>query len=271
MKFYQKIMVFSWVICSLVVITELFAQEEPTPMYLDDKGGEGEVDTIYTGLAIIYGEKVDPPYYVEFKNDTAWVNCIPVYPMIKTYYEEPLILHESEFRNEQRELSKSIVEEYVENHNNLGEEQAIGIIKEKYESNALISQIEFEKRDNTVSCIRIEYTDGNMSNMGLSEWRSQDGKILSEPVPMMENRSEGAKRYAQLIAKSLKKGAFHIIGFGYEMVGQPGDDQMALYGYLEDIAAGTITREQAIKERQNALFRYDAFWKEFELKKESWK
>jgi hypothetical protein len=263
------------VLCIGMMTFSVQAQEEPTPMYLQKKGGEGEgdIDTIYTGKMILYGERVDPPYYIQVRNDTVWINNIPVYPTVKTYSEEPVAVQESELRRIQLALQWDIVRDYINYNNTLGEEYAIRKIRQQYLSDTLITNIDFQRRDKKLCMIQIEFADGYICNAGLPEWRSRDGKILSpaRPTETEEERENRMRKYARSKASLLRGGAFKVIGFCYESTGRPGVDQERLYRYLEDVATGKITKEQAIIENPCFLFNLDQFWKEFELKKDSWR
>jgi hypothetical protein len=267
--------------CVGMIAFSVQAQEEPVPMYLEKEGGEGvakgEVDTIYTGLAIIYGERIDPPYYAEFRHDTAWINNIPIFPPIKIYYEQPPKVHMSELRQEQRDVWMEMQRDFIAYKDAYGEDGAAEMILDKYRRDPLVAEIEFKRLfpNDSISDIDIRFSDGYLHSIVLPLERSKDGKLLISPgslrsVETTEEVREGARHYLKQKAAFLKNGAFIVIGFGYEITSSPDKYQENLYRYLEAVARGEISKEQAMMGNPTSLLYNHVFWKEFDLKKDSW-
>jgi hypothetical protein len=252
---------------------ELKAQEEPAYMYLEpkDKGEEG-VERIYTGVVIAYGERIDPPYYVEFKNDTVWINNIPVIPAVRPWHkEQPEVVVTDEDRR-RHTLGKSIINDFITYNNTYGEERAISMILEKYLPDTTISEIEFRRKREYVSTIRLKYSDGYLSRLTFSDMRLTDGTIVSftRKIPSQEILKE-REIQATIIRSQLKRGFLRIFGLGYGASIHPGDKKDKLLNALEKIAMGEIVVEQFRESNRGVLPVSPNFWEEFEKKKHTWK
>jgi hypothetical protein len=260
--------------CATLFAVSVHAQEQFIPMYPvpKDEGAQG-IEPIYTGVVIAYGETIDPPYYVEFRNDTVWVNNIPVEPTIKTWEEEPIEIVVSEVRRREYALVDSIGSDYIRFHDNYGEKRAMDMILEKYMPDTLTEKIEFHRPRKHMSSIFIKFGDGYSTYVSFSEMRTPNGK-MAPPLreTTLEEQIATRKRKAGAIKSQLKRGFLIIFSLGYEAHIHPGREQHRLLDALERIATGETTPEQVWVEYPSLLpTRSTSFWKEFEQKKATWK
>lgn len=256
--------------CMGMIFIPLYGQEEPSFMY-HDKKEEGESDSIYTGLLIAYGELHEPPFLVEMRDDTVWINDMPINPYIKIWHEETPIIEVSEVRKQQIAVRDSLYMDYVRYHNAHGEPEATNLIQEKYQDHPLIADIEFQKRDKLISNIHIEWTDGYTNNLRVSEIRSTEGFILPEPYQTQEEKINERRLMMETTKSQLKKDYLVITSYGAGSFRRPGVDSNQLITILQEIANDEMTREQAKEQYPGILPSFYTFWKEFDIKKETWK
>ena len=273
MKLYQKILVLSWVIGSIVLCMSLFAQEELTPMYLDDKGGELEGETIYTGKVIAYGELLEPPYIVKFERDTMWINGISVEPRIKTFVEEPQVFVISAYDSMKFVRDTSIVHDFKQFIPLYGDSKTMELLREKYLPDTIVSDIDYDLEGQYVSTVRITYTDGTKCNYTGFGDRDKDGNfVFHHRGHFTEEESiRSRNRYFRGIKDDIRQDYLIIFGYTGKTFVPPGDEQTLILETLYRIAKGEISIEEVKAEYPNkAPFRHKYFWKEFELKKDSW-
>jgi len=267
----RKLLIASLVLGSCGLGFALYGQENDTKMYLEPKGkgeGEKEADSIYTGKVIAYGELLSAPYYVEFRNDTVWINDIPIIPPIRTFEEEQPNIIVSETRKLQQEISKQCFSDYMKDVEKLGVDGAKNMILNKYLADSLVEQIEFYPSSTGIT---IKFTDGFETHSGFFGEIRTDGKLVDyNRVATEEELIEVRKVELDMIRTQLSKGFLKIFGYCYGLDIQPGRAQ-GVINTLESIARGEQTYEQIYANDRTLLPSPRTFWKEFELKKDSWK
>jgi len=253
----------------------LRAQEKPAYMYLGEeaKSGESQLesDTIYTGKVILYGELIPPPYIVEFKNDTAWINNIPFDPPIRIWTEPPHEVPES-YRRES-ELKRRLYQDFLHLLESHDEAIACTLLVHRYLPDTLISRISFGKRGDYIPNVHVEFSTGHVSNITDRGRKGSDGKICFELFGVsQEEIVEGRRREADRLRTELRLADLKIISNGYYKLVTSNTEQEILLGALRQIARGEAAFEEIDQERPHLLPpRSVPFWREFDLRKETWK
>ena len=191
------------IFCVCTAIISLYAQEETTPMYLDDKGGELEGETIYTGKVIAYGELLEPPYIVELKNDTIWINEVPYSPVKQKGSQKWDKQGEDESWVHKHNLMQELNNKYEEYTIEHGEDSAKTIIKADYKDHPLISELELSESGQSLI---VEFEDGKQIFLDLSP--------IEEKSIGSKEKTELRRSQVEKLRKRLKENMMVI--FSYE-------------------------------------------------------
>jgi hypothetical protein len=261
------------VLCVGMMAFSVQAQEEPAYMYLKEQPKPAESDstlsdTIYTGKVIVYGEMLQPPYIVEFKKDTLWVNNIPVNPTITPWHEEP------PKRTWTGEISDSCFADYYSfrPHHTLQETKRM--ILEKYMANPLVDSIIFQPDHGEFTAILFQFTNGWKGGIEVHKL-GPDGKFLPSAMDVRrlspEQKAamrEGEGKWAR---SELRKGSLVVFSRVFYTAKSSGMDMNLFVDCLRRIAIGQISVEQAKVEYPKLLPDADSFWEEFEHNEDTWK
>jgi hypothetical protein len=256
--------------CMGLIFIPLYGQEEPSFMY-HDKKEEGKSDSIYTGLLIAYGELYEPPFLVEMRDDTVWVNDLNILPSEKIWHEEYPEIEVSETRKQQYAIKDSVFHDFLKFHRLWGETDAPKMTKDKYKDNPLISKIFFGYRDTVITSITIEWLDGKKEGMSISELRSPDGKIIPYPRPTHEELMEDRRTSMETMKSELRRGYLVVESCGFGTFRRPGKETDIFLEALRNVAREEIPTEQAREQYKHILPGVRMFWKEFDLKRDTWK
>jgi len=254
----------------------VYAQEPPAYMYLKEQPKKAESDstfsdTIYTGTVILYGELVPPPYIVEFKNDTAWINHIPFNPPIQIWTEPKQEVPES-YRG-RSELEHRLYQDFIHLLESHDEAIACTLLVHRYLPDTSISRISFGNNKRYIPSVHLVFTDGHVANLTAAAEKLPSGKIqfLSQPAPK-EDMIEARRQWAGTLSRHLVQGRLDIlsacIGLSFISI----KEQQIFLDALRRIARGETTVANLSREEKHLLpHEGSCFWKEFQVQKDKWR
>jgi hypothetical protein len=133
----------------------LFSQENMPFMFY--KGDEKDSNTVLidTGYVVINGVLFRPPFVMELKNDTIWVNQVAAFPALP-YTKGPVQSHPLypplvKLDSSQKKLAADIKSKYKEYNEEFGEDKAKEMIISEYKSNPLLSSITLYEDEGIIS------------------------------------------------------------------------------------------------------------------------
>ena len=136
----------------LMISLEVSAQEEPYMYYKESDKGDSAV-VIDTGYVVINGVLLRPPFYMELKNDTIWINNVaasPAMPYPGPVWSHPLCPRfslQDKLDSSQKKLVSDMKSKYKEYNKEFGEKKAQEMIISEYQAHSLISSLIFRKSE----------------------------------------------------------------------------------------------------------------------------
>lgn len=227
--------------CVLLISCQLFGQDSPGYMYLDEEEDSGE--DIYTGFVVVSGELIHPPYILSIIEDTVCINEIRVDPPRFTEMYDTTRTDTAIMISEMTERCK---EDFLDYFHQYGGDQAMTMIEEKYKDNPLISNMGVWRDEKGHYFISFHHVTGDIGNVDLRFYKEVgDSLIEDRPVDSPEFiASQNAKRVNN-IKTVLRKGVVIFFDRGSTIIFREGE-MATVMSTLTMFANDELTYDQAL-------------------------
>ena len=152
MRFINVSYMLVFIFILLMIALEVSAQEESYMYYKESDKGDSAV-VIDTGYVVINGVLLRPPFYMELKNDTIWINGVAADPAlpytgpIQSHPLYPRLSFQHKLDSSQKELMSEIEDKYKKYNEEYGEARAQEMILSEYQSHTLLSSLTFHEKE----------------------------------------------------------------------------------------------------------------------------
>jgi len=217
----------------IALMTALYAQEQApgvfrTPEELQKAPAEG----INSGWVVAYGVLLKRPYFVEFRDDTVWIDNVQYLPRKPNPNAKPPEVRQfSEFELRKAALRQKIADTYLEYCQTRSYEEAQRMVIEEFTQDTLVSSIEFTKSGRS---FWIEYKDGQRCNMPLVIAKVESGTVITPEERMAVRRNE-----VNLVRRDLRRNNMFVFGFGGAEITLGPDDAEKVLSIVALLKAGT--------------------------------
>jgi hypothetical protein len=223
-------------IAGLSAVADLYAQDQDhapgvyrTPEEMQKPVEEG----INSGWVVAYGVLLKRPYFVEFRDDTVWINNVSFSPTKKAPGWKRRTVVASHMDSLKFFTTDTLVEKYLQYLNTKGEQNARELIKEEYKDNSLITKIEFGPERFT---LHLEYVDGSRQNI-LWDPSMPESPSYEERIREKYHDVEGIKSY-------LRSGGMIVFSYKPPTTYYPADLADELLQVVRDVKDGKLSLQK---------------------------
>jgi hypothetical protein len=237
--------------CAVFGLLTLYAQEKKKDifMYLPKDWTKEQVGdkAIDNGYVVVFGRLIPRPYYVEFRNDTIFINDIPYLPKIKDPDLPPGAASQEEIQRRSLEFDIGPTYLYYKRHH--GEQKAKEMIVADYQSHPRIVNMTFNE---DASELWVELDNGSRVNM-LAEYLVRSYKGPRRSVP--ERREDRMEEVGKVRAR-LNSGGMIFLGRRGSVTKYPAKSARVIYETVLDLRNANISLEEK-KKRLFELFHHE--------------
>jgi hypothetical protein len=250
----------------LFSVADLYAQDQApgvirTPGEMQKPPNEG----INSGWVVAYGVLLKRPYFVEFRDDTVWINIVQYLPRKKKSEPPKEVVQQTE-RDLQIKILKRLIEQtYDSLRSTRSQNEAKDILSQEFASHPMISEFIYSYDGGGTLWLQAKLKGGGQIFTSLEVQKWDDfGPPITDEQRMAVRRNE-----VNLVRSDLMKGHLMIFGYsGYESI-DSGEKGSQLVGVVNSIKGGTMSLEEGRKQLKGILG-YDKLVEEVMSHIESW-
>lgn len=214
----------------LVPTTEIAAQDDGSTVLREETEEQG----VSKGLVIAFGKRLDPPYFVEFRNGQVLINDYVFSPREEDPSVRSRAIEVTPEVIERHNLLQSISAVYMANYQASGRDHASAAVVQEFQSHPLVKSLELDG-----DFLVVRFSEGNAEWVDLKSFEMAADQVN----PTEEEKQATSARRVDELNERLRKGGLIAFGCQYTILAD-----FSLPGQLEqavaDLSRGRTSREE---------------------------
>ena len=250
----------------IALTTCLGAQEQeeaPGVFRTQEEIEKAEEEGINSGWVVAYGVLLKRPYFVEFRDDTVWINDVQYEPRKKNPAIKPKEVKPPNENDQKKEdLRHEIFVKFYDYKKSYGFNKAYKMVVDEFKDDSLISSLELSESGYTMF---INYIDEDRKAFPTkAAMIDYDGYVLTEEDRMAIQRND-----VNLVKSDLKRNYLLVFGYsGYEFIDE-GEHGKQLLNIVNAIKSGEMSMDNG-RENLLGILRYPKLVEEVMNNINSW-